>query len=182
MRGELRRFVYKGLLMLVFVWGMSLASSMDVQAALKIGAVLTVEDKYFVQDGVVKETFISDGKGGTITYDEAKNTLTIDNYTFTKLGRNDTFIDSYLMSGYQTFRIVLKGTSTMVRAEDKREWSGKVECFSLRLDNDATIEGDGKLIANTAPILKPPTEIELDTIPNKNSPVMVSPLCSMVSG
>ena len=150
MRGELRRFIQRGLFLLAFAWGVSLICPMEANAQLNVVARLTVEGKNFVERGEVKIRSLSDGKGGTIVYNEATNTLTINNYTFTETGVYNSFIDTYVMSDYKTFRIVLNGTSTMNRTEDKRADKHSNEKFSIHLYDDAIIEGDGKLIANTA--------------------------------
>ena len=150
MKGELRRFIQRGLFLLAFVWGMSLVCPMEANAQLSDIAILMVEDQMFVENGQVKKTSLSDGKGGTIKYNEATNTLTIENYTFTKLGEDDNFITTYLMSKYKMFRIVLKGTNRMIRAEKDRTNKNGSEEFSIYLYDDTLIEGDGKLIANTA--------------------------------
>jgi len=135
--------------------GIMLAVTVEAKAAeLKEIARLTVEDRTFVEDGQVLMTELSDDQGGTATYDPETNTLTLDNYTFTKLGRNDTFIYSYQMTNNHingpTFRIVLKGVNTMIRSEEMRLYEEGIERFSVDLGNDTVIEGDGRLITNTA--------------------------------
>ena len=149
MRGDLKTIIQRGLLLVAFVLGISVASPVEAYSSIKWGSMLSVEDKIFVKDGEVKLDYLSDGKGGYIKYDEPSNTLTISNYSFSKSGVMDSFIFSHLMNEYQTFRIVLKGTNTMIRPDGNRSGDEKDECFSISINDSVTIEGDGKLVANT---------------------------------
>ena len=86
MRGDCKKMIQRGLLLLAFLCGISVASPVEAYSSIRKETGLFVEDQVFVEDGEVKLDHLSDGRGGTITYDEPNNTLTIDNYTFTKMG------------------------------------------------------------------------------------------------
>ena len=154
MRGDLKTIIQRGLLLVAFVLGISAASPVEAYSSIKKETGLFVEDQIFVKDGEVKLDYLSDGRGGTITYDEPNNTLTIDNYTFTKLGVDDNFIMAYNINSYKPFRIVLKGTSTMFCPEDKRTYTGRRENQSINIDKNLIIEGNGKfpVIARCSPV------------------------------
>ena len=149
MRGDWKTIIQRGLLLLAFIWGISVASPVEAYSSIRKETFLSVENKVLVDDGKVWLNHLSDGNGGTITYDEANNILLIDNYTFTQLGVDDNFIMAYNISEYKPFRIVLKGTSTMFCPEDKRTYTGLRENPSISIDKEVIIEGDGKLVANT---------------------------------
>ena len=149
MRRDLKTIIQRGLLLLAFFCGISVASPVEAYSSIRKESMLLVEDQVFVDDGEVKLDYLSDGKGGYIKYDEPSNTLTINNYTFTKLGLNRNFITVYAMSEYKSFRIILNGTSTMIRSETKRKSNGNVEYLSIDINGSAIIEGNGKLVANT---------------------------------
>ena len=149
MRGDLKTIIQRGLLLVAFVLGISVASPVEAYSSIRKETQLYIEDQVFVKDGEVKLDYLSDGRGGTITYDEPNNTLTIDNYTFTKLSASNNFVFANNINSYKPFRIVLKGTSTMIRLEDQRKYPGIKEKFSININGHVVIEGDGKLVANT---------------------------------
>jgi len=134
--------------------GIMLSAAVEAKAELSEYAILAVEDQIFVEDGQVLMTELSDGQGGTAIYDPETNTLTLDNYTFTTLGWDDTFIYTYEMTNNQkngpTFCIVLKGVNTMLRSEEMRIYENEgIEKNCMYLKNNTNIKGNGKLVANT---------------------------------
>jgi len=156
MKLKQKKNIFQKIIAAVFLTGgIMLSVAVEAKAELSEYAILAVEDQVFVEDGQVLMTELSDGQGGTAAYDPETNTLTLDNYTFTTLGWDDTFIFTYNMDNSDLndsrFRIILEGCNTMFCPEEMRADKEKViENFSVDLGSDTVIEGNGKLITNTA--------------------------------
>ncbi|MBD5544105.1 MAG: hypothetical protein HDR01_07690 [Lachnospiraceae bacterium] len=78
-------------------------------SALGNGATLWISDKKVVFSGKVENKVIQDGKGGTATYDEVNNTLTLNNFHLTE---SESSCIAFGNMG-EDFQIILKGENVL---------------------------------------------------------------------
>ena len=140
----IKKVMIASIFILVGMW----SQPMEASAELSGYATLKVAGTVMVENGVVKETLIQDGKGGTAVYDEKTNTLTLNNFHYIEGLDEKFYIFGVSMSEFEKLHIVLNGTNDFTRSDRIGE-NTTADNATIKLDGDVVIEGTGKLIVNT---------------------------------
>ena len=144
-----RNWINRIFLVAIFMMAGLYLQPMEANAQLHEIAYLSVAGVEMVKKGVVLETVVKDGMGGSATYNEETNTLTLDNFHYIEGSGTLDYIYGYSMSNYQKLTVVLKGTNDLRRSDRIPEGTTTVENAAIYLQDYVCIEGEGKLITNT---------------------------------
>ena len=140
----MKKILLVAIVMLAGIW----LQPMEAKAQLHEIAFLNVAGVEMVKDGEVLVKVVEDGMGGSATYDEKTNTLTLNNFHYIEGSGTWDYICSYFMSHYQKLTVELKGTNDL-RRSDRIHKEYQEEQAAMYLEDHVSIEGMGKLITNT---------------------------------